>query len=146
MRFTKLARAHVAADEHILALVVAEGATARGVPLLAIVTDRALVVKEGGGAYRDEEPRTGSGESGYLASGPRLFSFKDHNGLETAVAARALAASSRSSSRSRKSVSAARPPGRLIREARDADFTPTRTSTPARNSTAPRNWSMPPRP
>ncbi|WP_329319345.1 MULTISPECIES: restriction endonuclease [unclassified Streptomyces] len=122
VRFTKLARAHVAADERILALVVAEGSTARGVPLLAILTDRALVVKEGGVAYRDEEPRLGPGGYGYLASGPRLFFFKDHNGLEVAVAARALAASSRSSSRSRKAVSAARPPGRLIREARDAEL------------------------
>ena len=118
VRFTKLARTHVAADERILGLIVQEASTPRGVPLLAIITDKALVVKDRGVAYRDDDVEVHSGEGGFVRSGERLFFFSYHTGLETAVAARTLAASSRRA----VAVPSSRPPERLIREARDAEL------------------------
>ncbi|MEU5525165.1 restriction endonuclease [Streptomyces sp. NPDC047860] len=118
VRFSKLARTHVAADERILGLIVQEASTPRGAPLLAIITDKALVVKDRGVTYRDEDPEVHSGEGGFVRSGERLFFFDYHTGLETAVAARKLAASSRRTT----AAPSSRPPERLIREARDAEL------------------------
>ncbi|MFJ8197133.1 restriction endonuclease [Streptomyces sp. NPDC096152] len=118
VQFTKLARAHVAADERILGLIVQGADTPRGAPLLAIITDKALVVKDKGVIYRDDDPEVDSGEHGYLASGARYFAFSNNHVLRVAVEARRLAASSRR----KATVPAGRPPERLIREARDAEL------------------------
>lgn len=119
VRFTKLARAHVAADEWILGLAVgvAQGPSANG-RALGIVTDRALVVKDRDVVYRDEEPVIQPGEYGRLDSGARTFLFTSNHGLEVALAARELAAGSRRTA----AIPADRPPERLIREARDAEL------------------------
>ncbi|MFJ3338637.1 restriction endonuclease [Streptomyces sp. NPDC086766] len=118
VQFTKLARAHVAADERILALTVQEADTLRGAPLLAIITDKALVVKDKGIVYRDDDPEVHTGEHGYLASGARYFTFSNNHVLRVAVEARRLAASSRR----KATVPERRPTERLIREARDAEL------------------------
>ncbi|QFR02004.1 restriction endonuclease [Streptomyces phaeolivaceus] len=120
VRFTKLARAHVAADERILGLAVGpDQGPSGGGRVLAVVTDRALVVKDRDVVYRDDTPETQPGAYGYLASGARTFSFSTNHGLETAVAARALAAAS---PRRTAVAPSGRPPERLIREARDAEL------------------------
>ncbi|MFF6783040.1 restriction endonuclease [Streptomyces sp. NPDC012510] len=119
VRFTKLARAHVAADEWILGLAIGPGQDASDSGRsLAIVTDRALVVKDRDVVYRDDAPEIQPGAHGFLASGARTFPFSTNHGLETAVAARELAASSRRTA----TVPSGRPPERLIREARDAEL------------------------
>ncbi|WP_216587458.1 restriction endonuclease [Streptomyces brasiliscabiei] len=120
VRFTKLARAHVAADEWILGLAVGpeQGPSGSG-RALVVVTDRALVVKERDVVYRDDTPEIRPGPYGFLASGARTFSFSTNHGLETAVAARELAADS---GRRGPVVPTGRPPERLIREARDAEL------------------------
>ncbi|MDX2934453.1 restriction endonuclease [Streptomyces ipomoeae] len=120
VRFTKLARAHVAADEWILGLAVgaASGPSGSGAGPLAIVTDRALVVKDRDVVYRDAHPEIQPGEYGFLASGARTFHFASNHGLEAALAARELAATTRRTA----PVPAGRPPERLIREARDAEL------------------------
>jgi hypothetical protein len=119
VRFIKLARAHVAADEWILGLALGpeQGVSDSSRPL-AIVTDRALVVKERDTVYRDDAPEVLPGAHGFLASGARTFSFAANHGLEMAVAARELAASSRRAN----PVPSSRPPERFIREARDAEL------------------------
>jgi hypothetical protein len=119
VRFVKLARAHVAADEWILGLALGpeQGVSNSSRPL-AIVTDRALVVKERDVVYRDDAPEVLPGAHGFLASGARVFSFAANPGLETAVAAREVAASSRRTA----PVPSSRPPERFIREARDAEL------------------------
>ncbi|MDG5809089.1 restriction endonuclease [Streptomyces ossamyceticus] len=119
VRFTKLARAHVTADEWILGLAVGpgQGASDSGRPL-AILTDRALVVKDRDVVYRDDAPEVQPGVHGFLASGARTFPFVTNHGLETALAARELAAASRRTA----TVPSGRPPERLIREARDAEL------------------------
>ena len=119
VRFTKLARAHVAADERILGLAVGpgEGPSGSG-QVLAVLTDRALVVKDRDVIYRDDAPETRPGAQGFLASGPRVFSFFANHGLETAVAARELAASTPGG----PVAPSGRPPERLIRDARDAEL------------------------
>ncbi|MER6157093.1 restriction endonuclease [Streptomyces sp. NPDC001868] len=119
VRFTKLARAHVAADERILGLAVGpEQGAAGSARALAVLTDRALVVKDRDVVYRDDAPEVQPGAPGFLASGARTFLFSANHGLETAVAARELAASSRRTA----TVPSGRPPERLIREARDAEL------------------------
>ncbi|MGW3938363.1 restriction endonuclease [Streptomyces phaeochromogenes] len=119
VRFTRLARAHVAADEWILGLAVgSERGSSNNSQPLVIVTDRALVVKERDVVYRDDAPTIDPGQYGFLASGARTFPFASNHGLEVALAARKLAASSRRTA----PVPSGRPPERLIREARDAEL------------------------
>ncbi|MGW0708412.1 restriction endonuclease [Streptomyces sp. NPDC002643] len=120
VRFTKLARAHVAADEWILGLAVGtpETLSGKGPRPLAIITDRALVVKDRDVAYRDTDPQVEPGEHGFVISGTRTFHVTSNHGLEVTLAARELAASSRRTA----VVPSGRPPERLIREARDAEL------------------------
>lgn len=126
VRFTKLARAHVAADERILGLAVGpeQGSSGLSGPsgngrVLAVLTDRALVVKDRDVVYRDDTPDVRPGAHGFLASGARVFSFATNHGLETAVAARELATSA---PRRTPPAPSGRPAERLIREARDAEL------------------------
>ncbi|MFE6286974.1 restriction endonuclease [Streptomyces sp. NPDC057877] len=119
VRFTKLARAHVAADEWILGVATGpERGTGNASQALVIVTDRAVVVKDRDVVYRDEAPDTQPGEYGFLGSGPRVFTFSDNHGLDVALAAREFAAAKRRT----VAVPSGRPPERLLREARDGEL------------------------
>ncbi|MFG2265792.1 restriction endonuclease [Streptomyces sp. NPDC048720] len=114
----RLARRHVAVDERILCIALAETVGSAKRPALLILTDRGAAVSDKGMAYRYDPDPDDLTEGWGLDVGDLHFSFVGNPRLRTALAARQEAAALPAPA----APPAGRPEPRLIRTARESEL------------------------